>query len=86
MRYTLRDTSLPHQVILSASHGKITVSCNCRLERVSADQNPAPGVFIPGALAYKPIGITHNTDDTKRLYNDPKNHYTEFTKEWELTF
>jgi hypothetical protein len=77
MKWSTRDKSLLHQVILEVHSGgtnkdkghHIFVSCNCRRKKGGA---------------YAPMGYTENTTDTKRLYNDPNNHLIPFTEEDEL--
>lgn len=67
---TLRDPSLPHQVVFFTPSGKtaIMVSCNCL-----ADKNAINGVTF-----YDPIGRTENLDQSRELYNNPANHKSQF--------
>lgn len=74
---TDRDPTLEHQVVIQ-SHPPghhIKVSCNCRLK-----YNTGKG----GVVGYDPIGTVEDAEDTKRLYNDPANHWKPFSKEDEL--
>lgn len=69
---TLRDTTLPHQVVLFTQTGSYTIwiSCNCRLSANASDKK----------LFYDPIGETLNLEESRALYNDPNNHRTDFTE------
>lgn len=68
-----RDPNLPHQPIISFSGGSLTVSCNCR---VTVGQHEKAGKLI-----YSPIGSSKDYKETRWLYNDPDNHWAEFTEE-----
>ena len=70
-----RDDSLLHQVRLTTTNHKVFVSCNCR-RTVPVSVNDKGG-----KLQWQPIGQTHDFDETKRLYNNPENHWAEFGEE-----
>jgi hypothetical protein len=63
---TIRDTTLPHQVVLMHQNRRsdIQVSCNCRAVKSR----------INGMTHYEPMGSIVDFPDTVRLYNDPANH------------
>jgi hypothetical protein len=64
---TLRDPSLPHQVVfLGGGDLPIQVSCNCR--RTIHHTTPA----------YEPIGLGPTLDAARVLYDDPASHRTPF--------
>lgn len=70
--FTLQDDSLRHQVrfILTNNSHTVQISCNCRKYHTSQ-----------GVLAYKPIAPTSSIEESRRLYNDPVNHWIPFTDE-----
>lgn len=63
---TDRDPSLPHQVVFTVTAGVAYVSCNCR--------RTATG-------KYDPIGTCHTIKRAHELYDNPENHFKEFSKE-----
>lgn len=70
---TLRDPTLPHQVVFSvgsSSTAGVHISCNCRAV-----------VNHQGNVTYDTIGPTKDLDESRRLYNDPVNHRKPFSKE-----
>lgn len=66
--YTLQDDSLEHQVRFLMTHNQIQLSCNCRHYNTTQ-----------GNLAYEPIGPTSTIEESRRLYNDPVNHWAPFS-------
>lgn len=72
---TLRDPTLPHQVVFQNPSGSndIVVSCNCRQKYKTG---------VPGVVAYDPIGVANDIVEARILYNDPANHWTPFTEEY----
>lgn len=66
--FTLRDDTLVHQVRFTMSNNQVRISCNCR--RYLTDQN---------YTTYEPIAPTSNIEESRRLYNDPVNHWAPFT-------
>lgn len=69
---TLRDPDLTHQLVIFTPGGSssIAVSCNCRGEESKF-----------GKENYSPMGYSQNLDETRELYNNPKNHLRPFTDE-----
>lgn len=66
-RYTTpRDPSLPHQVVFTALAGHAYISCNCR-----RGENGG----------YSPIEACHDIKHARELYDNPENHFKEFSKE-----
>lgn len=61
MKYTLKDETLEHQVVLyTLTVGMdVQVSCNCLRQENHR---------------YISIGSTHSLDETRDLYNNPENH------------
>jgi hypothetical protein len=59
-----------HKVTLTIRKGQTVVSCQCR---------PARG-HSPVGQTMDPIGTSKNFDETKELYNDPANHFQQFTE------
>ena len=66
MKATLRDPSLPHQVVLDFSRctGLVLLTCNCR-KRARA----------------RHVGSTKDLDQSRQMYNDPDNHMEPFGEE-----
>jgi hypothetical protein len=70
---TLRDDTLTHQVRLILVRQRVYVSCNCRA---------TPGQHSKaGKINYDHIGPSDSIAESRRLYNDPENHWAPFTKE-----
>lgn len=69
-RQTVRDETLTHQVVLFTLGSVVQISCNCRLVRHKT-----------GSYGYDSMGPTANIEESRRLYNDPANHWNEFTGE-----
>lgn len=67
-RVTLRDPSLPHQVVFLARGGShpVEVSCNCRLTRRGPGKTPS----------YTPIAPGPDLDTARWEYNRPAAHWT----------
>lgn len=68
---TLRDESLPHQVVIFCNTGTIHVSCNCR----------KTGAGYNDLQHYESMGVTESIEESRRLYNDPANHRVPFSEE-----
>lgn len=66
---TLRDPSLPHQVVLFMIECRVHVSCNCQLKDTNSDSHESIGQ-VDGSIRR-----------ARELYNDPKNHRVPFLKE-----
>lgn len=64
-----RDPLLVHQVVLIERNHKIYVSCNCR-EKLNYT-----------TYSYDPIAETNSIEESRKLYNDPANHWVKFTQE-----
>lgn len=67
---TLLDDTLTHQVRITASNNVIQVSCVCRKTVGTHDK--------AGKMYHDPIGPTSNIEESRRLYNNAKNHYEPF--------
>jgi hypothetical protein len=70
---TEADPDLTHQVRFIAGNPGIFVSCNCR-RRAAETEN-----FYDGSRSFDPMGLSRNLDESRKLYNDPKNHWAPFT-------
>lgn len=73
----LRDETLTHQVRLILVGNSTVVSCNCR--RAPGKNDKA------GKLNYDHIGKTHDFNETRKLYNNPENHWAPFGEEDKLS-
>lgn len=71
---TLVDPLTVHQVRFIASAGGILVSCNCRVRAPESNNS------TDGSRSHDPIGLSRNLDESRRLYNDPANHWAPFTE------
>lgn len=73
---TLRDSSLPHQVVFFTPGGtsRVLVSCNCR------------SAFNKKGHYYDPIGPVMTLEESRKLYNNPANHHKPFTEEDKATW
>lgn len=72
--FTIRDDELQHQVIFSTNRGKLQVSCNCR-KTVGRHEKA-------GKIFNSPMGVVRNLEESRELYNNPENHWAEFTEEY----
>jgi hypothetical protein len=70
---TKRDETLTHQVIFTITNHTVSISCNCRVIRDSTAKGSHPHPV--------PIGPSANIAESRRIYNDPTNHFTSFTKD-----
>lgn len=68
---TKQDPTLTHQVQLHLNNHVVYVSCNCR--KTVGEHAKA------GKLYYDPIGPSKNIEESRRLYNDPINHWAPFS-------
>jgi hypothetical protein len=66
------DDTLVHQVRFSTRNHVVVISCICR---ATTGQHEKSGKFYN-----EPIGRTANINESRRLYNDPKNHNAPFTQ------
>lgn len=71
--FTEADPTKLHQVRFSSSHGRITVSCNCRMTTGGHEK--------AGKLTASPMGRCRNLEESRELYNNPANHWAPFTDE-----
>lgn len=70
---TSADPTLLHQVIFTTRNHVVNISCNCRMTTGTHEK--------AGKLFAKPIGPTRNMEESRRLYNNPANHWAPFTDE-----
>lgn len=67
------DDTLVHQVRFSSSHNVVQISCVCRNRTGRHEKH--------GKLYADPIGPTKDIEESRRLYNDPANHWAPFADE-----
>lgn len=76
LKYTTDlDDRLTHQVRFTMVGSTVQISCVCRAK---------PGTTInatDGSRSLSHIGPTRNIEESRELYNDPDNHWTDFTEE-----
>lgn len=70
---TLQDDALTHQVRFSLVRQRVAISCNCRATTGKHEK--------AGKLYYERIGFSESIEESRRLYNDPDNHWAPFGKE-----
>lgn len=67
---TYRDATLPHQVVLFIKNETLHVSCNCLTSKEKGER-----------AYHSSMGRAVTLDNSRELYNNPKNHLKTFTKE-----
>jgi hypothetical protein len=67
-------TEKVHEVRMGLVKGKIKVGCICRV-KPSTTRNATDGSRL---LDY--MGQVHDLDESRKLYNNPENHYAPFTE------
>lgn len=67
---TEADPTLNHQVVFVMVASTVWISCNCR---ATVNHN--------ATSTHDPIAPSHNLDESRRIYNDPSNHWESFTDE-----
>lgn len=69
---TLRDDTLTHQVRFSMVRRQVSVSCNCRATTGKHEK--------AGKIIYSSMGFSSTIEESRRLYNDPANHWAPFSE------
>lgn len=71
------DDTLTHQVRFVTRGGptRIEIACICRT------RTPTSEYGKDGTRSLDTIGVTHNIEESRKLYNDPDNHWAPFTEE-----
>lgn len=67
---TLRDETLTHQVHFLNANSTVDVSCNCRTM-----------IGSNGMTWYEPMGRSRTIEESRKLYNNPANHWAPFSRE-----
>lgn len=69
------DDTLTHQVRFTTINHQVHISCVCR------SKDALPPESRKGKAHFDPIGLSRNLDESRKLYNDPENHFAPFTDE-----
>lgn len=72
---TLQNDELIHQVRFRTQNHVINITCICRTKPGETEN------FSDGSRSLSMIGPTRNIEESRELYNDPSNHWAEFTEE-----
>lgn len=72
---TFEDDTLTHQVRFRQVNTFTIITCVCRTRMGETE------FFSDGSRSLSPIGPTRNIEESRELYNDPANHWAEFTDE-----
>lgn len=73
--FTPLDDTLIHQVRFITRKRAIHISCICRTRAPSSENSK------DGTRSLDSIGPTKSLEESRKLYNDPDNHWAPFTEE-----